>query len=46
MISALEAETTTLCPNVGEYIRSEADAMSLKIEYLRAQQILSLWLTN
>lgn len=29
-ISALEAETTTLCPNVGEHIPSDADVMSLK----------------
>lgn len=45
-ISTLEAETTTLYPNVGEHVPSDADVMSLKKEYFRAQQILSLWLTN
>lgn len=45
-ISTLEADTTTLYPNIGEHIPSDAHVMSLKKEYLGAQQVLSLWLMN
>jgi hypothetical protein len=45
-ISNLEAEITTLYPNVGEHIPSDADVKSLKKEYFRAQQILSLCQMN
>jgi predicted RNA-binding Zn-ribbon protein involved in translation (DUF1610 family) len=34
-ISILEAETTILCPNIGEHIPRDADAISLKKEYFR-----------
>jgi len=41
-ILTFEAETTTLYPNVGEHIPTDADVMSHKKEYFRAQKILSL----
>lgn len=38
VISTLEADTTSLYPNVGENIPSDADVTSLKKEYFRASK--------